>query len=270
MKKVILSAVSILALSACSMHAVKDVRNMEEPEPKNTYTSYQSHFYKEKALYEADQMYDWSDASLYAKKAQQAAHGDIVSPSTVFDRDIKDPMKQYAIEQRRRMVLLQWSGSSWKMPKETAEMQVNYDCWIEELEEGHQKEQIEACWKKFDELATKIEKRMMPIQGIVLFENDSYSLKDESKEILSRMAKETILNQRNLVLLDARASQPGKFEYNKDLSQKRADSVKDYLIKEGIPQEWIYTSAYGEDMPFKMPDGHIPEKENRSVLLKLH
>ena len=41
----------------------------------------------------------------------------------------------------------------------------------------------------------------------------------------------------------------GNSKYNKDLSQKRADAVKDFLVGNGIAEQRIIAKGYGESQP---------------------
>ncbi len=67
----------------------------------------------------------------------------------------------------------------------------------------------------------------------------------------------TIRPEANLILT-AHADQRGSVEFNKALSQRRADRVKSYLVQNGIPAERIQTQALGKEK-------NLTDKEVRDV-----
>ena len=49
------------------------------------------------------------------------------------------------------------------------------------------------------------------------------------------------------------ADRIGSAAYNQKLSEKRAASVKDYLVKKGIPANRVYTEGKGSKQPVTKP-----------------
>jgi outer membrane protein OmpA-like peptidoglycan-associated protein len=84
----------------------------------------------------------------------------------------------------------------------------------------------------------------------VFFETDSDVILPRSFEMLNQAAGALRVAQ-NIVLLrieghtDSRASD----EYNLDLSQRRAESVRRYLIEEGVADVRLVARGYGETQP---------------------
>ncbi len=73
----------------------------------------------------------------------------------------------------------------------------------------------------------------------------------------------------SLILLAGHTDSQGKQSYNRQLSRKRAQEVKKYLLASGIPPKRIKLSAYGEGRPIASnanPDGRAL---NRRVLIRL-
>jgi outer membrane protein OmpA-like peptidoglycan-associated protein len=62
------------------------------------------------------------------------------------------------------------------------------------------------------------------------------------------------------ITVEGFASWPGSDAYNLRLSQRRAETVRDYFVGQGIPNEKISTRAYGENSP-----QHKTERMNRKV-----
>ncbi|MHB8881986.1 MAG: OmpA family protein [Thermodesulfovibrionales bacterium] len=103
----------------------------------------------------------------------------------------------------------------------------------------------------------------------VHFAHDSSALTSEAKELLRRDIQKLKDNPGILVEIQGHTSAIGKPQYNMKLSIKRANMVKDYLIKEGIAEARLTAKGFGESMPEvkeKRPKKESPAaKTNRRV-----
>ena len=83
----------------------------------------------------------------------------------------------------------------------------------------------------------------------VYFDFDRYNIKPEARKVLKEDYEilETMPNAE--VLVEGHCDNRGTVEYNLALGQRRAESVKDYLISLGMPSSQISTISYGEEMP---------------------
>jgi OOP family OmpA-OmpF porin len=84
-----------------------------------------------------------------------------------------------------------------------------------------------------------------------LFDFDKYNLKPEGKaaidsEILSKLAG---VQKLELVLVTGHTDRIGSQQYNQKLSERRADSVRDYLVSKGVPKDKIETLGMGKTQP---------------------
>jgi len=84
-----------------------------------------------------------------------------------------------------------------------------------------------------------------------LFDFDKYNLKPEGKaaidsEILSKLAQ---VQKLELVLVTGHTDRIGTQQYNQKLSERRADSVRDYLVSKGVPKDKIETLGMGKTQP---------------------
>ncbi len=62
----------------------------------------------------------------------------------------------------------------------------------------------------------------------------------------------------------------GNDSYNKSLSQKRAQAVVDYLVKQGIPKSRLTAVGYGEEQPIASNDDEEEGRElNRRTEFKI-
>jgi hypothetical protein len=87
----------------------------------------------------------------------------------------------------------------------------------------------------------------------VFFAFNSAELDDRAKETLDK------IGQNGIYVIDAYASSEGSTEYNKELSQRRADAVKAYLEGRGARVE----SAVGHGVQFGTTTGRIAVVSNK-------
>jgi OmpA family/PEGA domain len=60
--------------------------------------------------------------------------------------------------------------------------------------------------------------------------------------------------------VEAHADERGSKPYNQDLSERRVERIKAYLVEQGISSDKIETAAYGKDQP--MPEATVKELED--------
>ena len=61
----------------------------------------------------------------------------------------------------------------------------------------------------------------------------------------------------------------GDDDFNLDLSRRRADSVKAYLVKKGVPAERLEANGYGETQPIADNGTSKGRAKNRRVVFKI-
>lgn len=82
------------------------------------------------------------------------------------------------------------------------------------------------------------------------FDHDSAALNKNGETILNYNAKILKENPKMKIRIAGYASASGTQEYNQKLSERRATSVKNYLVKEGgIAPERLFKIGYGETRP---------------------
>jgi outer membrane protein OmpA-like peptidoglycan-associated protein len=70
---------------------------------------------------------------------------------------------------------------------------------------------------------------------------------------------------RSTIYIEGYTDSSGPESYNLDLSQRRADAVRDFLIDSGISPNRIVTRGYGEADPVAANDTIAGRRENRRV-----
>ena len=99
----------------------------------------------------------------------------------------------------------------------------------------------------------------------VFFDHDKWDIKQESVEELNKLKSYLSKNPDLCVRLDAHTDSNGSNEYNKELSRKRAQSVVDYLIGNGIDPTRLSAQGFGEEYPVSTNDTPEGREENRRV-----
>ncbi len=81
------------------------------------------------------------------------------------------------------------------------------------------------------------------------FDFDSAALNENGKTILKYNARILKENPAMKILIAGYTSASGTKEYNQKLSERRAASVKDFLVKEGVAENRLTKVGYGETRP---------------------
>ena len=83
----------------------------------------------------------------------------------------------------------------------------------------------------------------------IFYDFDKATLRPESMASLDELVKLLNENPNVTIELSAHCDYKGSAEYNKALSQRRAESVVKYLIEKGIDRERLTPVGYGKDKP---------------------
>lgn len=108
----------------------------------------------------------------------------------------------------------------------------------------------------------------------LFFESGSATLQPDGKRELDQVAdmyREQQSRQPWTALrVSAHTDQLGSASDNMELSKKRVESVREYLVSKGIPNDLIEAKAYGEERPL-VPDADSPDElqKNRRVELEI-
>jgi len=90
----------------------------------------------------------------------------------------------------------------------------------------------------------------------VFFAYDQYDLSEDARSVLRRQA-EWLNNYPNVMaVIEGNADERGTREYNLALAARRAESVKSFLVTQGVMPNRLTTVSYGKERPI---DGRSTE-----------
>ncbi len=103
----------------------------------------------------------------------------------------------------------------------------------------------------------------------VFFDSGKSTLREESYPELNRLAEAFKLYPNLVIEISGHTDNVGSASYNLSLSQKRAQSVVDYLISIGVPATHLIAKGYGESQPYTSNDTKEGRQLNRRVEAKI-
>jgi OmpA-OmpF porin, OOP family len=240
---------------------------------------------------------DYRDSDHFAARAVAAASGRPTEPEPIEKRNLpKDHVAELA-EARAGLMTALANGAREADPFKAARAQAMFDCWMQEQEENFQPDDIAACRGAFEAAMADIKVRPEPV-AVVEPEPEPEPVIPESEvaqELVTRgearvyginfdFNRETLRADATPVLQDILAvlrAKPGmnlrieghtdalgEDAYNADLSQRRAQSVVNWLVDNGIAAERLEAKGMGEAQPIADNGTNEGRAENRRVELK--
>ena len=97
----------------------------------------------------------------------------------------------------------------------------------------------------------------------VFFGLDRYDLSPEARGTLDRQAQWLKTYPNVTVTVEGHADERGTREYNLALGERRANSVKNYLVAQGIPSGRVKVVSYGKERPAVLGSGEAAWAQNR-------
>jgi peptidoglycan-associated lipoprotein len=86
-------------------------------------------------------------------------------------------------------------------------------------------------------------------QRVIYFEYDNSDIQPQFIDILRAHASYLSSNSGALLMLEGHTDERGTREYNLALGDHRSDTVRRYLLAEGVPDGQVRTMSYGEERP---------------------
>ncbi len=104
--------------------------------------------------------------------------------------------------------------------------------------------------------------------AVVYFEYDKFNLTSKSIQALKGVSQLMNRNPKMTLSIEGHADERGTREYNLALGQRRAESVANYLIANGIKRNRLIIKSYGEERPLSLGSNESAWSKNRRVEIK--
>ena len=101
----------------------------------------------------------------------------------------------------------------------------------------------------------------------VLFDTGKFSLKPGAREKLAKVAGILLAYPGLSIEVGGYTDNVGGDAMNQTLSENRADSVRDYLVQEGVPMNSVSAKGFGNTLPVASNDSSAGRQQNRRVEL---
>jgi outer membrane protein OmpA-like peptidoglycan-associated protein len=101
----------------------------------------------------------------------------------------------------------------------------------------------------------------------VLFDTGKYSLKPGAREKLAKVAGILLAYPGLNIAVGGYTDNVGGDEMNQRLSEHRADSVRDYLVQQGVATNSLSSKGFGNSLPVASNDDSAGRQQNRRVEL---
>jgi outer membrane protein OmpA-like peptidoglycan-associated protein len=104
---------------------------------------------------------------------------------------------------------------------------------------------------------------------VVYFEHNSNEIPDPAFEALDRIVRFVGRNPDSEIIIEGFTDSFGNYGYNKELSEYRADIVKNYFAGQGISLARIKSFGRGPENPIAANNTFEGRKQNRRVEVKV-
>jgi outer membrane protein OmpA-like peptidoglycan-associated protein len=101
------------------------------------------------------------------------------------------------------------------------------------------------------------------------FEFDKAELSVKDRELLSRIAGILLTAHEYTISVNGHTDDVGSDAYNKALSQRRAQAVRDYLVQAGLSPEILSVTGHGKSLPLVPGTSDTARAKNRRVALAI-
>jgi outer membrane protein OmpA-like peptidoglycan-associated protein len=144
-----------------------------------------------------------------------------------------------------------------------------------QVEADRIRKQADAELNRLQEALSQIAETRRTALGLVMnlnsdylkFDFDKAELHQSDKELLSRIAGILMTSPDYTVSVNGHTDDVGTDEYNQKLSERRAQAVRDYLVKAGLPEGILTVTGHGKKRPLVPGTSEKARAKNRRVEL---
>ena len=107
----------------------------------------------------------------------------------------------------------------------------------------------------------------LPARGVVFFDFDRAELNPEAQSVMDDIIADIKDRELNGIIIGGHTDTAGPADYNMGLSERRAQTIAEELIRAGIPARIVTTEAFGQtDLAVETADG-VPLAANRRAVI---
>jgi OmpA-OmpF porin, OOP family len=201
--------------------------------------------YLQLSEYEEHIVGDEEAASHFKEKSKLARKGDIVTPDRPSGENLSEDLRE---EMRQGRTVLLDVVEVFNMVENAAplaEAQVNYDCWLERIEEGNKDNHGELCREHFYGALRRL-KKPATHRASVYFGSNETTLNDQAIAAIQSITSQFPQKEAWRILLVGRTDKNGSYADNVVLSMRRAMAVRNALAQHGIDPDKIVVEVVGE------------------------
>ncbi len=106
---------------------------------------------------------------------------------------------------------------------------------------------------------------VITLSGSVLFTSGKAELSNAAQTRLNQVAEALMMTKERKLTVEGHTDSQGSSSFNQELSQRRADVVRSYIISRGYPGDLIEARGIGEDRPVAANTSAEGRANNRRV-----
>jgi outer membrane protein OmpA-like peptidoglycan-associated protein len=227
---------------------------------------------------------DEKKSKYFARKALDVVNRKKIFPENPITWDASsDQIEGMILMQKRLETVLFTPHMKFYLPIQLAHLTYLYDCWISrESKADFRADELAQCRIRFSKLLEEVEayiedlkKDKQPKTAIkqleferfeILFDFNSFKFNDKANsDMIAILKRLEILKGDYHLLVVGNADRVGKEIYNENLAFNRADLVRNYLTKNGVPDNLIEVRSAGEDFLDIITKDGVQQQSNRMV-----
>jgi len=188
---------------------------------------------------------DLADWYHFRSKARYAMLGDTVWPDKVASRAVPTASQAEAVEAREHLLRVLEGGGRVVAPTAAAAAQINFECWLEELESVESPEGFSDCKESFETALAEAESALIDTPYLVFFARGSDELDAGARDVVTYAARAARVAEPAAIAVTGYADPSGDASANQELSRRRAEAVAAALRESGVGASDIRIAARG-------------------------
>jgi outer membrane protein OmpA-like peptidoglycan-associated protein len=208
----------------------------------------------------------------YAQAADEAERAQLKAEQEQmklqFDTQAREDALRRAVEEQRLRLAAERKAAEAAQSKAAAEGRTR------ELSAANQKalKEREESYRQMRDALARITETRESVRGLivnipdVLFDSNSATLRPEGRERLSKITGIILATPGMWGLsVEGYTDSVGSDSYNQSFSERRAETVRSYMVSSGVPREAVTARGFGGSKPIASNDTNEGRQRNRRV-----